>query len=278
MRQIQFRFFTFVLLIIQPSFFNLAQTKYDSSPQESIDKPVATIKINDADLFLSIRYSDVMFQLAITPEVNLSPPTSADFERALQSVINQRLIEFMAIGSYPAKTEIKNDADYQRALQASINHQLKRKAAIGPPPTEAEINDQIRTLLAVFPSAQELEKRLRIVGFNSLADDNFRRRMELRILIERLINSRFRSRVVITPKEEEDYYQNVFLPEFRRRNPGTPVPGLNKQRLQIRGIITEARTVKAIEDFLRDLKQKAEIILLEQSKPANISIQSPKKD
>lgn len=269
MRQIEFRLVAFVLLIIQPLLVNWAQTKVDSSAQESIDRNIATIKIKDAGLTLEVKYSDVLFQLALMPDAAISPPASEDFERALQLVINQRLIEFLAIESYPAKTEIKNDADYQRALQLSINHQIKRKSAVGPAPTEAEINNQIRSLLTVFPSTQELEKRLRVAGFNSLADHNFRRRMELRILIERLINFRFRSKVFVAPKEEEDYYQNVFVPEFKRKNSGVLMPDLEKQRPQIRQILTEVKVNTDIKNFLREVKHNAEIVILEQIKPTD---------
>jgi hypothetical protein len=259
MRQIEFRLFAFVLLITQPLLFNFAQTKSDSASQKSIDKTVAAIKINDANLILEIRNSDVMFQLAVTPNASLSPPASADYDQALQSVINQRLIEFLTVKPYPAKTEIKNDADYQRALQISIAHQLKRKSAVGPPPTEAEINENIKSLLAIFPSAQELEKRLRVAGFNSITDHNFRRRMELRILIERLINFRFSSGVVVTPKEAEDYYQNVFVPEFKRRNPSVLIPSLQQKGAQIRQILTEQKTKIEIERFLEAAKKQVKI-------------------
>jgi hypothetical protein len=269
MNQIEFRLIAFVLLIIQPFLFNLAQTNYDAPAQESIDRTVATIKIEDASLTLEIRYSDVMFQLAIMPNGLIDPPTSADFDRALQLVINQRFIEFLAVGPYPTKTEIKNDTDYQRALQLFREHQLKRRSAIGPPPTEAEINEQIKSILAVFPSTGELEKRLRVVGFKSVVDHNFRRRMELRILIERLINFRFRSRVVVTAKEEENYYQNVFVLEFKRRYPRISMPDLEKQRPQIRQTLAELKVNNDIEDFLREVKQNAEIVILEQNKPMN---------
>ena len=259
MRQIQFRLFAFVLLIIQPSLFNLAQTNVDSSAQESINRTVATIRIKDADLTLEVKYSDVLFQLAATPDASISPPTPDDFGRALQFVIDQRLIEYLAVEPYPAKTEIKNDADYQRALQLSRDYQLKSKAAAGPPPTEAEINETIKSLLAFFPSAQEFEKRLRAAGFISLTDNNFRRRMEMRILIERLIDFRFRSRVVITRKEEEDYYQNVFVPEFKRRYPGKLIPELEKQRPQIRQILPEQKTQIEIRKFLVAARKRIRI-------------------
>lgn len=213
--------------------------------QGKTDRTVATVKLKDRNILTSIKHSDVMFQLAITPGISIEPPTSNDFDRALQFVIEQRLIHLSDIGARP---------------------------------TEAEIREQLIRILARFPTSDFLNKRVRILGFESIQDYDSMRRIEQIAWIEKYLNSRFHSNVVITTKEEEEYYQNVFMPEFRRRNSEAIVPELDKQRLQIRGILTEAKTVKAIENFLCDLKQKAEIIILEQSKPANSNIQSLKKD
>jgi sulfur carrier protein ThiS len=68
------------------------------------------------------------------------------------------------------------------------------------------------------------------------------------------------------------------VPEFRRKNPDASVPGLDKQRLQIKGTLTDARVNKNVENLLRELKQNAEIVILEKSKPAIPKSQPPKKD
>jgi hypothetical protein len=186
-----------------------------------------------------------MFQLAITPKLPLDPPTSKDFDLALQIVINQRLIALSCMGTRP---------------------------------TDAEIHAEMVRILGWFPSSEILFSRVKILGSKALQNFDLMTRVEQRAGLEKCLNSQFRSGIVITSREEEDYYQNVFSPEFRRRNPGTPVPELDKQRLQIRGTLTEARAAKAVEDFLRDLKQKAEIIISEQNKPAHSNNRSPNKD
>ena len=71
-----------------------------------------------------------------------------------------------------------------------------------------------KDVLAIFPSTSEFENRLRIVGFDSVKDENFQRLMEQRVAIEKYIDFRFRSFAVITPEEEERYYREKFVPEF----------------------------------------------------------------
>src|SRR5882724_9307329 len=58
--------------------------------QQVVDKMVATINAGArTDL---ITYSDLMWQLALEPNTPLDNPTSADLNRALRLVIDQRLI------------------------------------------------------------------------------------------------------------------------------------------------------------------------------------------
>ena len=60
------------------------------SAQQVIDKMVATVNAGvKTDL---ITYSDLLWQLALQPNTQLDNPTSADLNRALRLVIDQKLI------------------------------------------------------------------------------------------------------------------------------------------------------------------------------------------
>ena len=163
--------------------------------QDVVDKTVATISDGAGDPEL-ITYSDLLWQLALQPGVPLNPPSSEDLNRALQLLINQRLF----------------------ALEAE---RVPRAA-----PTVREIDEKIRRVLAEFTSTAEFEKRLRTVGFDSIKDENFERIMRQRVAIDKYVDFRFRSFVVITPNDEEKYYRDIFVPDFRRRNPGLLMPPL----------------------------------------------------
>src|SRR5215203_2284725 len=198
--------------------------------QQVVDKTVATI--SDGGRTELITLSDLKWQLALQPNIQINPPSSEDLNRALQLLIDQRLF----------------------ALEAE---RLPREA-----PQKAEINAKISEIVSYFPTPVEFERRLNLVGFKSVADPNFERLIAQRIAIEKYLDFRFRSFIVITAADEAQYYQNVYVPEFRRRNPGVIVPSLDSQRVDIVEALTEARVGQQIETFLDEAKRRAEIVIL----------------
>ena len=174
--------------------------------QEIVDKTVAVV--SDSVRSELITYSDLMWQLALQPGTQLQPPRSEDLNRALLLLINQRIF----------------------ALEAE---RLPRTA-----PTEKEIADKINETLTAFPSPAAFEARLKQVGFDSIKDEAFERLIAQRVAIEKYVDFRFASFVVVTPDEEATYYQNVFIPDFRRRYPGLLMPTLDEKRVEINQILT----------------------------------------
>jgi hypothetical protein len=219
------------LALLVPVFFFSAP---ETAAQEVVDRTIATVDDNVGQPEL-ITYSDLLWQLALQPNVSLSPPSSEDLNRALQILINQRLF----------------------ALEAE---RLPRSE-----PTDAEIDAKIKEVLAQFPdypSNAEFEKRLRLVGFKSVKDENFVRMMAQRVKIEKYLDFRFRSFVVITPEAEQTYYRDTFVPDFRRRYPGVIVPTFDEKRVEINQILTEDKIAKDIETFLDESKRRAQIVIL----------------
>lgn len=203
---------------------------FKCTAQEVVDKIVATV--NDGVRTQVITYSDLMWQLALEPDVSINPPASDDLKIALQTLINQRLITLEA----------------QRLPSIKAN--------------EKEIDKKIKDTLDYFRTQTEFIERLKRVGFESAADENFRRIMEQRVTIEKYIDFRFRSFVVITPEDEMTYYQETFLPKFRKENPGMLMPTLNQIRPQINQELTEKKIADDIGKFLENAKDRAEIVYL----------------
>ncbi len=197
---------------------------------DTVDKTVATV--SDGVATELITYSDLLWQLALIPNASLNPPTSEELNRALQILINQRLFALEA----------------ERVPRAT--------------PNEDDIKKEINRVLALFPSTAEFEKRLRLVGFDSVKDDNFERMMAQRVSIEKYLEFRFRSFVVITPQDEANYYRDVFTPDFRKKNPGLLMPTLEEVRTRINQTLTEQKIASDIEKFLDDAKRRSEIIVL----------------
>ena len=201
-----------------------------SKSQEIVDKTVATV--SDGVSIELITYSDLLWQLALDPDVSINPPSSEDLNLALQVTIRQRLI----------------------ALEAK---RLPREE-----PKKEEIAAEIERVLNLFPSAALFVARLNTVGFESRFDDNFERIIEDRVAIEKYVDFRFRSFVVITPEDELTYYRDEFTPEFRRQNPELLLPPLEQVRERINEILTERKVESDIEAFLDDARDRAEIVIL----------------
>ena len=210
------------------AFFSIVSVKI--SAQEVVDKTVATV--SDGVRTELITYSDLLWQLALQPDAPINPPTSEDLNHILQLLIDQRLI----------------------ALEAQ---RLPRTS-----PSDDEVKNEIKRVLENFSSTAEFERRLRLVGFNSVDDDNFRKIMEQRVAIEKYLDFRFRSFVFVTPEDETRYYRDVYTPEFRKKNPGLLLPSVDEKRAEINKILTEKKIQTDIEKFLDDAKRNAEIIVL----------------
>lgn len=198
--------------------------------QTVVDRTVATV--SDASRTELITYSDLLWQLALQPNTPIDPPTATDLNRALQTQIDQRIFSLEA----------------QRLPRAA--------------PTETEISDRITQILGYFPSSAEFEKRLSSVGFKSIKDDNFENIIAQRVAIEKYIDFRFRSFVVVTSDDEAAYYRDTWVTQFRRSNPNTIVPPLNQVRTQVNAELTEARVATSIETFLEEAKRRVEVVIL----------------
>lgn len=215
---------TLVLSVMLAVFccYNIAQTV--------VDRTLATV--SDGVRSELITLSDLRWQLALQPGKAIDPPAQIDLDEALRLVIDQRIL----------------------ALEAE---RLPRNA-----PTEAEITAEIAKILTYFPSTAEFERRLRLVGFSSVGDDNFERLIAQRVAINNYLDFRFRSFVVITREDEEQYYRDVFVPEFRRNNQGQiPLP-IDRVRLVINQNLREETVAANIDSFLEDARRRVEIVML----------------
>jgi hypothetical protein len=201
-----------------------------AAAQKRVDRSVATI--NDGVRTEIITYSDLLWQLALQPGTPIDPPSKDDLDRALQLLIDQRLF----------------------ALEAE---RIPRAA-----PTDAEVKAEIKDIISHFPSPADFASRLSKVGFTSVTDDDFERIISQRLAIKKYLDFRFRSFIVITPADEEKYYNETFVPDFRKRYPGVVVPTLEAKREEIRSTLTENKVSQQIETFLDEAKRRVEIVIL----------------
>jgi hypothetical protein len=198
-----------------------------SHAQDVTDKTVASI---DGDVKTElITYSDLVWQLVLQPGTPLVSPSSEKLNEALHLVIDQRLI--------------LQEADRLPGMEAS----------------DAEINNELKSLVAQFPSQTEFQNRVSRVG---LTADQLREIVRRRVVIEKYLDFRFRSFTVVTPAEVTDYYNRVWVPRFKRQKPGQIVPTLEQVRSEIESALIESKVESQIDQFLESARERAEITIL----------------
>lgn len=176
-----------------------------------------------------ITYSDLLWQLALQPNTPLANPTSADLNKVLRLVEDQRLI--------------LQEAEKLPAIK----------------PTDDEIKAAEDYYVKQFPSRAELQERMKRVG---LTREKFNEIIEQRVRTEKYLDFRFRNFIVITRKEIEDYYRDAYVPEFHRRFPGRIVPTIDEAHANIERTLTEGKIETDIDSFLDTARDRAEIVIL----------------
>jgi hypothetical protein len=195
--------------------------------QEVVDKTVATVNggvRNDL-----ITYSDLLWQLTLQPTTPLAPPTSEALNGALLLIEDQRLI-----------------------LQEAV-----KLPTISP--SEQEIAEARDQLVKQFTSRDELEQRMIRVG---LTAEKLNEILEQRVRIEKYLDFRFRSFIVVAQKDVADYYRETWVPRFKSRFPRDIVPTLDQARPEIEKILTESKVESDIDSFLDNARDRAEIVIL----------------
>jgi hypothetical protein len=197
------------------------------SAQQVVDKMVATVNAGvRTDL---ITYSDLMWQLALQPRTVLDNPSSADLNRALRLLIDQRLI---------------------------LQEAEKIPTIV---PTQKEVSDAVLELSRNFASFPEFQDRLQRVGLTS---EKLNEIVEQRLKMEKYLDFRFRNFVVISQKEIADYYRDVYTPRVQARIPGRIVPPLEQVRDEIEKTLMEAKIESDTDAFLDQARERAEIVTL----------------
>jgi hypothetical protein len=217
--------------VLGPLFlFSIALLPFSPSrcaAQETVDKTVATVNGGvQTDL---ITYSDLLWQLALQPSSPLTTPSSETLTSTLRLIEDQRLI-----------------------LQ-----EAKKLPTLSP--TDKEVADRRDELAKQFSSQGELQQRMMQVGLTS---EKLNEIVEQRVRIDKYLDFRFRSFIVIAQKDVADYYRDTWVPRFQSKYPGRIVPKLEDARGEIERILTESKIEADIDGFLDGARERAEIVLL----------------
>ena len=194
---------------------------------EVVDRMVAVV--NDAEL---ITYSDLLWQLALQPSLPIDNPRREDLRRALELLIDQRLV-------------------VQEAEKLPHVHA-----------TEKEMDDALKALIDRFPSREEFQRRIERVGLTAA---QLRDIVHERIDMEKYLDFRFRSFTVVTPQEVEAYYREAYVPRHRRQRPGVVLPELKAVYNELQSEIVERKIESDTDAFLEAARAAAQITILDES-------------
>ena len=194
---------------------------------EVVDRMVAVV--NGSEL---ITYSDLLWQIALQPGVPLDSPRQEDLRRALELLVDQRLV-------------------LQEAGKLPHVHA-----------TEEEIKAAETDLVKRFPSLEEFHQRLERVG---LTEPQLREIIHDRIDMAKYLDFRFRSFTVVTPQEVESYYRDVYVPRRRRQSPGQIVPELKTVYDAIQTELVESKIESDTDAFLDEARNSAQVTILDES-------------
>jgi hypothetical protein len=198
-----------------------------ASAQEVVDRMVAVV--NGGEL---ITYSDLLWQLALQPDVPLENPRQDDLRRALDLLIGQRLV-------------------------------LQEAEKLPPSaPMQKEIDDELTRLIGFFPSQAAFYERLGRVGLGQ-DSTQLREIVSDRVRMRKYLDFRFRSFVAITQKEVEEYYRDVYVPHLRQQ--GRIIPPLKDVYDALQKEMTESRVESDTDEFLDQARASAQITILDES-------------
>lgn len=178
---------------------------------------------------LRVRLHDLLWQLALQPNTPLDSPRREDLQRAFERIVDQRLV-FVEAHKLPHVT-----------------------------PKSEEVDKEITELVRRFPSPAEFQRRLNQVG---LTAEKLREIIEERVEIEKYLDFRFQSFIIITPKEIADYYRDIYVPRMKQQAPGRIVPTQEEARSEIERTLTENKIESDMTRFLDAERDRAEIVIL----------------
>ncbi|MEK6323482.1 MAG: hypothetical protein AABN33_17725 [Acidobacteriota bacterium] len=150
----------------------------------------------------------------------------------------------------------------QRALDVMIDERLIAQEAARIPTTdisEDEIDKKRTELIKSFKSEAEFRERVGSVGLTPQKIDELIRR---RILIDRFVDFRFRSFVVVTEQEIKRYYDETLAPRVRAQ--GQVPPSIENQTVRdgIIAILKQQKIIAEEDRWLASARQRADIVQL----------------
>ena len=125
------------------------------------------------------------------------------------------------------------------------------------PITQDEIDKKRTELIKNFRNEAEFRQRVGSVGLTPQKIDELLRQ---RILIDRFVDFRFRSFVLVTEQEIRRYYEETLAPEVRKG--GQIPPSIDEVRESIVKLLKQVKIDDEISRWLASSRQRADVVQL----------------
>ncbi|MGQ9898257.1 MAG: hypothetical protein ACUVR8_11965 [Acidobacteriota bacterium] len=153
-----------------------------------------------------------------------------------------------------------SESDLQRVLAAKIDlFLLSQEAARFPRAnlTDEEVAAAKQRLIKRFPSEVAFRERLELVGLDA---ETFERLIRERLQVEKYINFRFQTFVLVTDDDVLEYYATKVRPALAAAGTVAPETPNEEQRALITEILSRERAEREQQQWLAAARQRAEIV------------------
>jgi peptidyl-prolyl cis-trans isomerase SurA len=149
----------------------------------------------------------------------------------------------------------------ESTLVDRVNHHLVvQQIQRQPPPTVTPemIRESIESFTREHGGNEELLVFLNSIGMNY---EDFENELREQLSIREFINLRFRPFVNVRIEEAEDYYNNVYKPEFEAE--GKTVPSFAESFETIQSVLASSRVRERTTEWLDQLRKEASVYIKE---------------
>lgn len=175
----------------------------------------------------------------------------------------------IAVNSIPVPASAKEKRDlYLRTLDKIIEEKLVQQETDRTPITvisEEEVERQHRELDKKFGGREEHDAFLRRVGIDEAEMHQIIRRQ---IGTLHFVENRFRPFVIILQDELQKYYEDIWVPRFRKE--GIDPPPLSQVEDRVRENLIEQKIDEELEKWIQSSRKKADIVILLYRKNPNL--------
>lgn len=189
------------------------------APREVVDEIVASVNSEP------ILWTDVLWQVALSPAGNPQQIDAGTKQRVLEAIIDTKLLQ--------------QEAEKLPSISVS----------------DSEIQKALAKLVAAFPSEELFRARAQSAG---LTPGLIRDLLKHRIEVEKYTDFRFRTFVVVRDEEVSEYYEKILLPRMKARG---EIQSLAETRAGILELLTEEKVSQEMEKWLADARERSDITI-----------------